>query len=105
MNTALGASELGVGVMVRAAVPLRQDGSFPDPAVKIGEVLVPAGTEGQIVDIGTYLQEHTVYAVVFNTGRIVGCLGRELVPAQPIDPPIDRHVDSLIDQTSPGGTP
>ncbi|HET9657559.1 MAG TPA: nitrogen fixation protein NifZ [Kineosporiaceae bacterium] len=58
--------------------PLRQDGTFPDPAVTVGEVLVPAGTLGQIVDIGVYLQEHIVYAVAFGNGRLVGCLEREL---------------------------
>lgn len=71
-------ARLRVGDDVRAAKPLRQDGTFPDPAVAVGEVLVPEGTPGQIVDIGVYLQEHIVYAVAFGNGRVVGCLEREL---------------------------
>jgi nitrogen fixation protein NifZ len=69
---------LRVGDGVRAAKPLRQDGTFPDPAVRVGEVLVHEGTLGQIVDVGVYLQEHVVYAVMFGNGRVVGCLDREL---------------------------
>jgi nitrogen fixation protein NifZ len=71
-------TRLQVGEEVRAAKPLRQDGTFPDPAVAVGEVLVSEGTVGQIVDIGVYLQEHIVYAVIFRNGRLVGCLEREL---------------------------
>lgn len=71
-------ARLRVGDGVRAVKPLRQDGTFPDPAVAVGEVLVPQGTLGKIVDIGVYLQEHIVYAVMFGNERVVGCLEREL---------------------------
>ncbi len=71
-------SWLRVGEQVRAVRPLRQDGTFPDPRIGIGEVLVPEGTLGQIVDVGVYLSEHLVYAVSFGNGRLVGCLEREL---------------------------
>lgn len=71
-------ARLQVGAEVRAVKSLRQDGTFPDPAVCVGQVLVPEGTLGQIVDIGVYLQEHIVYAVMFGNGRVVGCLEREL---------------------------
>lgn len=74
-------ARLRVGEEVRAVKSLRQDGTFPDPAVAVGEVLVPEGTLGQIVDIGVYLQEHIVYAVLFGNGRLVGCLERELESA------------------------
>lgn len=83
-------ARLQVGEPVRAVRPLRQDGTFPDPAVAVGEVLVPAGTLGQIVDLGVYLQEHLVYAVMFGNGRLVGCLEREL----------SRRADAV---TTPGG--
>jgi hypothetical protein len=75
-------ARLRVGDDVRAAKPLRQDGTFPDPAVRVGEVLVPAGTFGQVVDVSVYLQEYVVYAVVFGNGRVVGCLDRELERAR-----------------------
>lgn len=76
---------LRVGEEVRTVKSLRQDGTFPDPSVAVGEVLVPEGTLGQIVDIGVYLQEHIVYAVMFGNGRVVGCLERELELGLPAD--------------------
>jgi nitrogen fixation protein NifZ len=77
-------AEWGVGTEVVALVPLLQDGSFPDPEVRRGQVLVPAGTAGHVVDVGSYLQRHTVYAVAFENGRLLGCLAEELaVPALP----------------------
>ena len=55
---------------------LRNDGTYP--GVAVGAVLVPAGTPGEVVDHGTYLQDRVVYAVCFDNGRIVGCLEPEL---------------------------
>ena len=77
---AVGPNRFRIGDRVGACEPLRQDGTFPDPRVRVGEVLVPAGTHGQVVDIGVYLQEHVIYAVLFDSGRVVGCLERELTP-------------------------
>jgi hypothetical protein len=65
---------------VVATRDLRQDGTFPDPAIAVGEVLVPADVPGQVVDVGVYLNEHIVYAVAFGNGRVVGCLEREVAP-------------------------
>jgi nitrogen fixation protein NifZ len=79
-------AELHVGDDVRAVRPLRQDGTFPDPGVAVGEVLVPEGTLGQIVDVGLYLQERIVYAVMFGNGRLVGCLEPELECARSATP-------------------
>lgn len=70
-----------IGDLVVAVKPLRQDGTFPDPDIAVGEVLVPANTLGEVVNVGLYLQEHVVYAVAFMGGRVVGCLERELEPA------------------------
>lgn len=67
-----------VGDRVAATKPLRQDGTFPDTEVAIGEVLVPKGTLGEVINIGLYLQEHIIYAVAFDNGRVVGCMTREL---------------------------
>jgi nitrogen fixation protein NifZ len=67
-----------VGDRVRATKPLRQDGTFPDPRIAVGQVLVDEGVTGQVVDVGVYLNEHLVYAVAFDTGRLVGCLEPEL---------------------------
>ena len=73
-----GASRFAVGDRVTTTRALRQDGTFPDPGVAVGQVLVEAGVAGQVMDIGVYLNEHLVYAVAFDSGRIVGCLEREL---------------------------
>ncbi|MCM3925800.1 nitrogen fixation protein NifZ, partial [Frankia sp. AiPs1] len=67
-----------VGDVVMAAKALRNDGTYPDPAISIGEILVEAGTRGQVINVGLYLQEHIVYAIAFENGRIVGALEREL---------------------------
>ncbi|MDA8392285.1 MAG: nitrogen fixation protein NifZ [Actinomycetota bacterium] len=67
-----------IGDSVRAVALLRNDGTYPDPDIAVGQVLVEAGTEGRVVNIGLYLQEKVVYAVNFANGRLVGCLEHEL---------------------------
>lgn len=81
----LGPTRFGTGDLVVATRPLRQDGTFPDPSVAVGEVLVPEGLPGQVVDVGVYLGEHIVYAVAFGSGRLVGCLDREIAPLPATD--------------------
>ena len=73
-----GPGRYAIGDRVTATRALRQDGTFPDPRVPVGQVLIEEGTAGQVVDIGVYLNEHLVYAVAFDSGRLVGCLEREL---------------------------
>jgi nitrogen fixation protein NifZ len=79
----LGPGRYAIGDRVWTTRPLRQDGTFPDPRVPVGQVLVDEGTSGQVVDIGVYLNEHLVYAVAFDNGRLVGCLERELEVSSP----------------------
>jgi nitrogen fixation protein NifZ len=67
-----------IGDLVLATKALRNDGTYPEPGIATGAVLVPAGTRGEVLNVGLYLQEHIVYAVAFGNGRVVGCLGREL---------------------------
>ncbi|SNQ50784.1 Protein NifZ [Frankia canadensis] len=67
-----------VGDVVATVKDLRNDGTYPDPAFAVGEVLVEAGTIGEVINVGLYLQEHIVYAVAFRNGRVVGALEREL---------------------------
>lgn len=57
---------------------IRNDGTYPDPDVSKGDVLVPEGMPGYVVHIGTFLQDRVVYAVHFANGRLVGCLEHEL---------------------------
>ncbi len=70
-----------IGDIVLATKALRNDGTYPDPGIATGMVLVPAGTPGEVLNVGLYLQEHIVYAVAFGNGRVVGCLERELQAA------------------------
>jgi nitrogen fixation protein NifZ len=79
-----GPARFEVGDLVVATSPLRQDGTFPDPDIAVGQVIVLAGIPGQVVDVGVYLGEHIVYAVAFVGGRLVGCLDRE-IDALPTD--------------------
>lgn len=65
---------------VVAVKVIRDDGTYPDPDLGKGAVLVARGTAGYVVDIGTFLQDRLVYAVLFENGRLVGCLERELAP-------------------------
>lgn len=72
-----------IGDTVRTVTALRNDGTYPDPHIAIGQVLVEGGTVGRVVNIGTYLQDMVVYAVSFASGRLVGCLEHELVADDP----------------------
>lgn len=67
-----------IGDEVFAKVPLRNDGSYPDPKLRTGSVLVERGLRGHVTSLGTFLQDRVVYAVSFANGRIVGCLEHEL---------------------------
>lgn len=75
-----------IGDLVTATKALRNDGTYPEPGAAVGQVLVPAGTPGEVLNVGLYLQEHIVYAVVFSNGRVVGCLEREIEPAPATTP-------------------
>ncbi|WP_322747334.1 MULTISPECIES: nitrogen fixation protein NifZ [unclassified Frankia] len=70
-----------IGDEVSAVKALRNDGTYPEPGVAVGDVLVDAGSVGHVRGVGLYLQEHIVYAVAFTNGRVVGCLEKELSPA------------------------
>lgn len=74
-------NKFDIGDAVTAAKTLRNDGTYPEPGIETGAVLVPQDTLGEVLNVGLYLQEHIVYAVAFRNGRVVGCLERELLPA------------------------
>ena len=68
------------GQTVCAAIDLVNDGSHPD--VLTEALLVPAGTMGEIVNIGHHGESNTpVYLVDFDARVVIGCLEEELVPA------------------------
>ncbi|GAB6078712.1 nitrogen fixation protein NifZ [Hydrogenobaculum acidophilum] len=66
-----------VGDIVRTKRKIRNDGTFP--GLPWGELLLPKGAEGIVIDIGRFLQTQVVYVVNFlEHGKIVGCLEHEL---------------------------
>lgn len=66
------------GLRVKAAVDLFNDGSYPDQAADA--LLVAAGSQGEIVQVGSHQEANLpVYLVEF-AGRVVGCLEEEILP-------------------------
>lgn len=67
----------GYGERVIARSTIRNDGTYCGK--DIGEVLVRKGDIGYVQSIGTFLQQHYIYAVEFvDTGHRVGMRAREL---------------------------
>ena len=67
------------GQRVRATADLLNDGSFPDAPED--SLLVAAGSEGEILKIGTHVElEQLVYLVEFGD-RVIGCFEAEIAPA------------------------
>jgi len=68
------------GERVRVVRTVRDDGTYPGTAP--GDVLVREGSVGHVRNVGTYLQDHIIYAVhFFDVDRVVGCREEELMPA------------------------
>ena len=68
------------GEQVRVVRTVRDDGTYPGMAP--GDVLVREGSVGHVRNVGTYLQDHIIYAVhFFEVDRVVGCREEELIPA------------------------
>jgi nitrogen fixation protein NifZ len=87
-------TKFDIGDLVVSCKSLRNDGTHPEPGIGVGGVLVPEGTRGHVLEVGLYLQEHIIYAVAFDNGRVVGCLGREL-----------EAVDAIVAPARNGGDP
>jgi len=65
------------GQPVIAATDLVNDGSYPDCAAD--ELLAAAGTQGEVVQVGTIVDSKVpIYLVAFPNGRVVGCLEEEI---------------------------
>ena len=66
------------GDQVRVLRTCRNDGTYPGK--EIGDLLVTRGACGYVKDIGTYLQDQTIYAVhFFDDDAMVGCREEELI--------------------------
>lgn len=77
------------GQRVRAVADLVNDGSFPEAAE--GELLVPAGGIGEVVNVGLHTEANVpVYLVEFGPRRVLGVLEDEIeldVPGAPRSAP------------------
>lgn len=68
------------GDQVRVTRNVRNDGTYP--GVDTGELLIRRGSIGHVQNIGTYLQEYTIYSVHFvEQDLLVGCKEDEVIPA------------------------
>jgi nitrogen fixation protein NifZ len=84
------------GARVRVVRNLRNDGTFP--GIDTGVVLVRCGSVGYVRDVGTYLQDQIIYAVVFpDADRVVGCREAELIDADaPWTPSLFEARDKVV---------
>lgn len=68
------------GESVRLTRNVRNDGTYPGMA--IGDLLIRRGSIGNVIEMGTFLQDQVIYTVHFlDQGRMVGCRAEELIPA------------------------
>jgi len=68
------------GERVRVTRNVRNDGTYP--GMEIGDLLVRRGSIGNVVEMGTFLQDQVIYTVHFlDQGRMVGCRAEELLLA------------------------
>ena len=66
------------GDVVRIIRNVRNDGTYPGK--EIGEPLIRRGSVGHVQNIGTYLQDYTIYSVHFlEQDMLVGCKEEELI--------------------------
>lgn len=74
-------SKWQLGDAVRVTRNVRNDGTYPGEDT--GALLIRRGAVGNVIDIGTFLQDQIIYSVHFlDEGRIVGCREEELIGAE-----------------------
>lgn len=68
------------GEAVRVTRNVRNDGTYPGK--EVGELLVRRGSVGNVIEVGTFLQEQVIFTVHFlDQGKMVGCRLEELIAA------------------------
>lgn len=84
------------GEAVRVTRNVRNDGTYP--GLDVGHLLVRRGSVGNIVEVGTFLQDQVIYTVHFlSQGRMVGCRLEELISAdEPWNPSRFEFRDKVI---------
>lgn len=84
------------GEQVRVTRNVRNDGTYP--GLDIGDFLIRRGSVGNVVEMGTFLQDQVIYTVHFlEEGMMVGCRAEELIPADaPWNPSLFEFRDKVI---------
>ncbi len=68
------------GEPVRVTRNVRNDGTYP--GMEVGTLLIRRGSVGNVIEVGTFLQDQVIFTVHFlNHGRMVGCRLEELIGA------------------------
>ncbi|CAA9891322.1 Protein NifZ [Candidatus Methylobacter favarea] len=66
------------GETVRITRNVRNDGTYP--GMETGALLIRRGSVGNVIEVGTFLQDQVIFTVHFlNPGRMVGCRLEELI--------------------------
>ncbi|OQK15544.1 nitrogen fixation protein NifZ [Methyloprofundus sedimenti] len=66
------------GEEVRVTRNVRNDGTYPGK--EVGDILIRRGCVGNVVEVGTFLQDQVIYTVHFiKDGCMVGCRVEELI--------------------------
>ena len=66
------------GEAVRVTRNVRNDGTYP--GLDVGHLLIRRGSVGNVIEVGTFLQDQVIFTVHFlSSGRMVGCRLEELI--------------------------
>lgn len=84
------------GESVRVTRNVRNDGTYPGK--EIGDMLIRRGSVGNVIEVGTFLQDQVIFTVHFlSHGRMVGCRLEELIGAdEPWNPSRFEFRDKVV---------
>jgi nitrogen fixation protein NifZ len=84
------------GEPVRVTRNVRNDGTYP--GMEVGELLIRRGSVGNVIEVGTFLQDQIIFTVHFlNHGCMVGCRLEELIGAdEPWNPSRFEFRDKVV---------
>lgn len=84
------------GEPVRVTRNVRNDGTYP--GMEVGDLLIRRGSVGNVIEVGTFLQDQIIFTVHFlNHGRMVGCRLEELIGAdEPWNPSRFEFRDKVV---------
>ena len=84
------------GESVRVTRNVRNDGTYP--GMDVGTLLIRRGSVGNVIEVGTFLQDQVIFTVHFlNHGRMVGCRLEELIGGdEPWNPSRFEFRDKVI---------